>query len=448
VTTHSGSILRKLQGGFALGAVLLAGLMALFMDRALHRSLEAEDAQVMEGQIHALVVRLAAGPLVPDSVTEARPEKASWRVLDRSGRVLAQSREIARLPELPMPSPGRGPTEFEPAGGGVYSLLAHPWSRGDAGGTLLLVMDRSHEEALTRDFRRTLFLGVLAAGVIAVVLARTVARWGLAPLAALIKETAAIDDRNLDQRLAAGNFPLELQELVATLNAALARLQEAFERLGNLGAELAHELRTPLQNLRSALENRARRTAPPVEPTELGALIEDCDRMAALIEQILFLAQADHAPALKRTSIAVPDLLEEVRGFFEAAAEEAGVDLQLAVDAKLSVTGDRLLLTRALHNLTSNALRHTPSGGRVILGGEPLPGGVALFVEDNGPGIPEAWLSRLGTPFVRPPDARHAEGHGLGLAIVKRIAAMLGGDMVVRSQMGQGTRVTIKLTSS
>jgi len=266
------------------------------------------------------------------------------------------------------------------------------------------------------------------------------------PLGALIREADSISDRSLDRRLATANFPLELQELVATLNAALSRLQEAFERVGNLGAELAHELRTPLQNLRSALENRARRTTSPVAPAELGALIEDCDRMAALIEQILFLARSEHdAPGLTRVRIPILDLLEEVRGFFEAAAEEAGVELRIEVAPGLMVVSDRLLLTRALHNLTSNALRHTPSGGRVVLGAQAESRGVSLFVEDDGPGIPEAWVPRLGTPFVRPPDARSAEGHGLGLAIVKRIAAMLGGEMVLASRVGHGTRVVLEL---
>jgi two-component system heavy metal sensor histidine kinase CusS len=308
-------------------------------------------------------------------------------------------------------------------------------------------MDRTHEEALIHGFRRTLLLVVVAAMVLAALLARVIARWGLAPLGAIVQEAGSISDQNLDHRLVAANFPLELQELVATLNAALSRLQEAFDRLGNLGAELAHELRTPLQNLRSTLENRiVRGGAQPVEPAELGVLIEDCDRMAALIEQILFLARTEHSPqGLERSEIPAQDLLEEVRCFFEAAAEEAGVDLHVKADPRITVPGDRLLLTRALHNLSSNALRHAFRGGRVTLGVQELPGCVSLWVEDNGPGIAESWIPKLGAPFVRPPEARPSEGHGLGLAIVKRIAAMLGGEMVLESRTGQGTKVQVQI---
>lgn len=447
MTAHSGSILRNLQGGFALAAVLLAGLMGLVMDHALRRSFEAEDAQVMGGQARALLQQLDAGQPLREPEGSPRPERASWRVLDGVGRILSQSPDAAALPALPGTDPTGEAREVEAANGRLYSVLVRPWSHGADQGRLQLVMDRTHEEALIREFRRTLLLFGAAAVVAAALLARTIARWGLAPLGAISQEAASISDRSLDCRLASEHFPQELQDLVATLNAALARLQESFERLGNLGAELAHELRTPLQNLRSTLENRILRVGgAPVEPAELGVLVEECDRMASLIEQILFLARPDPAaPAPAPPLIPAGDLLEEVRGFFEAAAETAGVDLHVEAAPGLAVRGDRLLLTRALHNLTSNALRHTLEGGRVILGAEAGPGAVALFVADTGAGIPAAWLPRLGTPFVRPPAAQPSEGHGLGLAIVKRIAAMLGGGMVMESRVGQGTRVTLRI---
>lgn len=447
MTRPSGSILRKLQLAFALSATLLAGLMAVFMDRALHRSLEAEDALVMEGQARAMLQRLAAGEAGPE--TGGRPvlEKAEWRVLDREGRILAQSGFMAGLPPL-VPPPDAPAQEVETAEGRIYSILARPWRAvgGRAGGTLFLAMDRSHEQALTAHFRRTLALAVGLAALVAAMVARWVAAWGLAPLARIAREAGTIDDRHLDRRLEAAQFPGELRDLVDTLNAALARLQAAFERTDRLGAELAHELRTPLQNLRSTLENQA--LAPggsEAQRSALGGLLEECDRMAALIDQILFLARAEGGPGrLAREPIDVPGLLEEVRGFFEASAEEAGVALQVAAPPGV-LAGDRLLLTRALHNLVANALRHTAQGGRVVLGADTAPGATALWVEDTGSGIAPEWIPRLGQPFTRPPEPRPEGGLGLGLAIVARIAAMLGGTMDIQSRVGQGTRVTLRI---
>ncbi len=272
----------------------------------------------------------------------------------------------------------------------------------------------------------------------------------MAPLQGLVRETGSISDQSLDRRLEPGNFPRELSELVATLNGALDRLQDAFERLGSLGAELAHELRTPLQNLRSTLENRILQSGGGSVPAaELGILLEDCDRMAALIEQILFLARSERLDGgIPCVPVPVPDLLEEVRTFFEAAAEAAGVRLEVQAAPGLVLQGDRLLLTRALHNLVSNALRHTPPGGWVRLEGRREGEALVLETSDSGRGIPAAWVPRLGTPFLRPPGGRAEEGHGLGLALVKRIAVLLRGQMDVRSQEGRGTQVLLRFPES
>ena len=446
----SGSILRKLQLGFALAATVLVGLMAIFMDQALHRSLEAEDAQVMEAQAQAMLQHLAAGAAAPDPGGRPLLEKAAWRVFDRSGRTLAESGFMKGVPPLDIPPAGAPVREEQMPDGRIYSVLTRPWQRsgGGEGGTLLLVMDRSHEEALTTDFRRTLALGVGLAALVAALVARGVAVWGLAPLARIVREAGTIDDRHLDRRLEAEQFPGELQALVDTLNAALARLQEAFERTGRLGAELAHELRTPLQNLRSTLENQTLAAdCTEAQRGILGGLLEECDRMAAVIGQILFLARAEEGPGrLVREPIDVPGLMEEVRGFFEAASEEAGVALRVAA-APAALMGDRLLLTRALHNLVANALRHTPPGGEVRLGAKVEPGATLLWVEDTGSGIPPEWVPRLGQPFTRPPDPRPEGGLGLGLAIVARIATMLGGAMEIQSRVGEGTRVTLRIAA-
>ena len=110
-----------------------------------------------------------------------------------------------------------------------------------------------------------------------------------------------------------------------------------------------------------------------------------------------------------------------------------------------TLAGDRLLLTRALHNLVANALRHTPRGGQVALGTDAGPDATSLWVEDTGTGIAPEWIPRLGQPFIRPPEPRSEGGLGLGLAIVARIATMLGGAMTLQSRVGEGTRVTLRI---
>lgn len=447
--THSGSVLQKLSLGFGLAALVIVGLMALFMDRALQHSLETEDAQVMEDQARALLAALTEGKAPSGSAPQL--EKAEWRVVDAAGRLVAQSPGMARIPTLPWPRPSQAPREVEGPQGSTYSVLVRAWPRGDASpeGLLLLALDRSHEEALVKGFRRVLAISVALAAVLAALVGRLIAAWGLAPLRQIAREAGAIDDRSLDRRLHGEHFPSELQDLVGTLNGALDRLQTAFAHLEHLGAELAHELRTPLQNLRSTLENLTLgETCTETQRTALGGLLEDCDRMARLIEQILFLARTQReplTPGLGWAELDAQELLEETRSFFEAAAEEAGVVLQVVSQPPAPLQGNRLLLLRALHNLTANALRHAPQAGHVSLGVTPNRAEIVLWVEDDGPGIPKDWIPKLGRPFVRGPGTEGKDGLGLGLAIVARVAAMHGGTMAIQSTVGEGTRVSLCL---
>ncbi len=439
------SILVRLQVGIAVAALVVACGLAAFMDSALRHSLEREDGMVMEGQVHALLQAFEAGQLPAPSGVARRPEKAEWRLLDAQGRTVAESLGMAGMPALIWPEPGLQPIESEgPAG--IYSLMSRACPQGAAGtGRLLLAMDRTHEEVLIGGFRRTLALGVLLFSLGAALLGRFIARWGLRPLRRISLEAGMIHPRNLDRRLEEEAFPRELQELVATLNATLERLESAFQRLSRFGAELAHEFRTPLQNLRSTLENLTLRgDAPATHLNQLGGLLEDCDRMAALIEQILFLARSEGLEAALATEpVDVLEALEEAHAFFEAAAEEAGVALVVHCEPGLTFQGGPLLVLRALHNLVANALRHTPSGGAVTLGGRRAEGTIVLWVEDTGEGIPVAWQTRILQAFVRGPGTENTEGLGIGLAIVQRIADMHDARLLLHSREGVGTRVEL-----
>jgi len=431
-----------------MAATILAIGMSLFMDHSLRQSLETEDAQVMASQAKALLEQLPQ-PGGAGVRGEAPLEKAEWRLVDGAGNTVRESPGMGRLPHFDWPSPG-ATRELETSWG-TFSLRSQaiqlPVVLGGTDGRLLMAMDRTHEEALIAGFRRTLALGVAVSAVFAALLGRWIAAWGLAPLRQIARQAAEINDKNLGQRLNAAHFPLELQELVSTLNAALARLEDSFQRLDHLGAELAHELRTPLQNLRSTIENALLSPDPTrVTPAFLGGLLEDCDQLGALIEQILFLAKSgDGQNNVAMQSLSAPELLEETRAFFEAAAEERSVTLQVVSVVDVSFQGNRLLLLRALHNLTSNALKHTAAAGCVQLGACAESASVSLWVQDDGAGIPPEWVARLGTPFVGGPGLASRDGLGLGLAIVRRVARLHGGEMKIQSAVGQGTRVELHM---
>ena len=313
-------------------------------------------------------------------------------------------------------------------------------------GTLHLAMDRSHEQTLVAGFRRTLGVAIALAALLAALLGRWVAKRGLRPLHLIATEAAHIDPSNLDRRLHGEHFPEELGELVTTLNGTLARLQEAFDRLGHMASELAHELRTPLQNLRAEVEGIVLGPKDAEASREaLGSVLEECDRLARLIEQMLFLARSENpSTVIERKSVDAPSLLQSVADFFEAEAEEAHVNLHVEAATGLSISGDEPLLKRALHNLTANALRHTPAGGSIVLGARARDLGLQLFVRDSGAGLPPEVLARLGERWVRGPDSR-GPGLGLGLAITKGIAQLHGGKLQAENRPGGGAEASIWL---
>ena len=432
---HSGSLLRKLQLGFALVAFLLTGFMALFMDVALRRALEAEDAVVMRAQADNLARRTLTGEWPIH--TPVMPEKSEWRILAASGEVLRESPDLRLLGPIVWSGPANGPVHVKGSRGQPLTLLTRHLPDG---ALLQMAMDRSHEREMIDEFRRALLLVTATAAVVAALAGGWVARRGLAPLRRIVAEAGHIHPLRLEHRLDPGHFPRELAELVATLNGALDRIQASFEGLSRFAGELSHELRTPLQNLRGEVEALQRNPAHFEEA--LGSILDECDRMAELMEKTLFLARTeDPAAALEREPLELAPLLHELASFFEASAEEAGLRIEVEAPPGLRLRADRRLLERALTNLLTNALRHTPQGGWIRVSAQPEEAATLICVQDSGPGVDPGLMARLGQPWAR---GDHREGHGLGLAIVKGILRLHEGTAVFASEPGEGLKVELR----
>jgi two-component system, OmpR family, heavy metal sensor histidine kinase CusS len=301
--------------------------------------------------------------------------------------------------------------------------------------------DLMHHEMFMASFRTALWSTVGLAALASGLLGWAVARRGLAPLRDISRDAASITANRLDRRLPTEAIPEELAEVARTLNAMLARLEESFRKLSDFSSDLAHELRTPLSNLltETQVTLAKARTAREYEDV-LASNAEELERLSRTISDMLFLAKADNGLVLPNPEPV--DLRGQVEGllsFYEALAEEGGV--RLAVEGQATVPGDPLMLRRAIGNLLSNALRHTPRGGHVavrLCASEDGAGTVS--VENTGETIPAEHLPRLFDRFYRvDPARRQAEGAGLGLAITRSIVRAHGGDVSVRSADGLTT---------
>jgi two-component system heavy metal sensor histidine kinase CusS len=226
----------------------------------------------------------------------------------------------------------------------------------------------------------------------------------------------------------------------------LDRLEDAFSRLGRFTADIAHELRTPVNALRSEVEVTLGRPRSEEEyRSALGSFLDECDRLTRLINSLLLLARAaDPRRELVTDTVDVTAELKIALEFYEAAASEKGVELRVRAEGDLRIQADRTLVQQAIGNLVSNALPHTPSGGSVTLFGSRTGDEVRFGVSDTGGGVAPEHLPRVFERFYRPPTEKPG-GMGLGLAIVEAIARLHGGAVRAESEPGRGMTVTLHL---
>jgi two-component system heavy metal sensor histidine kinase CusS len=242
-------------------------------------------------------------------------------------------------------------------------------------------------------------------------------------------------------------MPPELAQLAGTMNAMLERLDDAFQRLSAFSADIAHELRTPLSNLLTHTQVTLTRPRSLEEYREaLHGNLEELQWMAQLVNDMLYLAKADHGLLMpNREPLALDQEADALIEYYAPLAEDAQISLSREGLAEL--TGDRNMLRRALSNLLDNALRFTPAQGEIRVEIAQGDGRVRLVVANRGAPIDAALLPRLFDRFYRADPARRegsSEHAGLGLAITRSIVQAHGG--VISAESAQGwTRFLIDL---
>jgi len=290
---------------------------------------------------------------------------------------------------------------------------------------------------------------VLLGGVLVAVLGLLIVRRAMRPLRVVIGKANDINTHRLNTRLSVERAPAELRELGDAFNRMLDRLEEGVERLSGFAADLAHDLRTPINTLLVETQVALVRPRAPEEYRSLmGSNIEEYQRLARMIENTLFLARVDNAQlAVHREMLDAEEELQRARDYFEGIADEAGVSLD--IDAEhVRVNADPILFRRAVNNLVANAISHTPRGGRVRLcAGQPTEV-LEVSVENSGPGIAPEHLPYIFDRYYRADPARSAATHsaGLGLSIVRAIMQLHGGEILAHSTPGARTRFCMRFS--
>ncbi|MDA3922912.1 MAG: heavy metal sensor histidine kinase [Salinisphaera sp.] len=441
--------------------VLLTAIMVLYW--AVVVSLAHDDQRFLGEKIHVLRTMLSERPNDQDLLRE----EVDWetrvigharyfvQILNQQGHVVIQTPGLdtsgidqSAFP-TPIPVAATDPRmRWVDAANGRRYLLSAARARFGEGGPphiVRLAVDVSHEDRILGDFRHIAELVLLAGVLLSGLLGALIAHYGLRPLASLaraVEETTAL---RLDQRIVAAAWPREFVPLANAFNRLLQHLEGAFARLSGYAADLAHELRTPINNLMGETEvTLARPRAVEDYEQTLISNLEEYQRLARMIDSLLFLARAENALVTNdKTLFDAGDAATEVAEFYRPVADEAGIAMACAGQAKL--LADRDLFRRALSNLVDNAIRHSLDGGRVQVSVARYDhGAIHVEVADSGRGIAATEQAQVFDRFFRGADSRAASGgSGLGLAIVKSIMWLHGGEVRLASEPGQGTTVTL-----
>lgn len=444
-----------------LSTAVLAGT-GLYLYGSLERHFAEQDSAELAGKVDLLRHMLSGIRTRAEVVAAERRFRDALVghtrlhvvLLDRDGTTLFATSAL-RLPREQ--TTDAAPAGATPSAAGTwdapwetrYRTLA-AWADLAAGnGSLLiaLALDTVEHQALLAAYRRNLFVVLLLAAAAAAFLGSVVVHRGLRPVHAMAATAYRISASHLSERLDEAHVPPELKRLAAAFNAMLTRLEDSFTRLAAFSSDLAHELRTPINNLMGQTQVALTRARSPEEYRGvLASNLEECERLSRMITDMLFLARADHAQiALKSESVDLRVELDKVAEFYQAHAEECGV--RIVCDGRARVMVDRLLMQQAIGNVLSNAIRHTPRGGAIEARVAPdAGGGAVVHVSNPGAGIAPEHLERVFDRFYRVDRARAGshEGTGLGLAIVRSIVALHGGRASAESVPGGVTTFTLR----
>jgi len=376
------------------------------------------------------------------------------RVLDPSGATVRATPGMENLPPSVFPLAASReiaePVEHR-IGGHLYSLtsrhaLGPDQNLATVGNhffTLQIAQDRSADEEFRKQFGALLIL-VLGAGVIAsALIAITVTRRGLRPLAKMRRMFERVQPAHLNERIEPERWPTELRPLAASFDDMLGRLEDSFTRLSQFSADLAHELRTPIGNMLGEAQVALTRERSSEEyRSTIESTAAECERLSGIIDNLLFLARAESAEQeIERSLFNGRAALEKIASFYQTAAEDRHLNIECSGEGQ--IFADPALFNRAVGNLIDNALRFTTDGGNIDVSIGTRYGHTEVFVRDTGSGIAPEHLPRVFDRFYRGDPSRSSAGTGLGLALVKSIAGLHGGSARIESELGRGTTVIL-----
>jgi two-component system, OmpR family, heavy metal sensor histidine kinase CusS len=460
----SWSISRRLVTLYTLAAFAVLTISSLCLDYVLRSDMEQEDRQFVTAKMQSLRILLREYPGGVEA-WKSEIERETFasasafvryyvRVLRNDGVTIVETEGMDQVaePQAFSRPPGNGGTihylHAKAKDGKALLLTAaavDAYGVGGEGHIIQIALDMSHEAAIIRDYRQKVLFVLFGGVLLSAFLGLVVTRAGLRPLKALTGKVQGVTAENLQNRVGSTGWPEEIATLAGTFDTMLDHLESAFTSLSEFSANLAHELRTPINNLRGEAEVALYKARTVAEYRQvLQSSLEEYERLSRMIDNLLFLARADSRKGeIRKTLLEVENEVGEVLEFYDAIRDEKHISVNLSGGAR--IYADRALFRRALGNVLSNAFQYTPDHGSIAVHIRETDF-VEITFRDSGIGIEPENLPRIFDRFYRTPKARslHPQGMGLGFSIVKSIMELHGGNVQVSSEVQSGTSVVLK----
>ncbi|MFC5459497.1 heavy metal sensor histidine kinase [Massilia niabensis] len=454
-----GSLTLRVSLAFVLIVALSAAGLGWYLYRSFVDEIVRRDDHALLGKLRQ-VQQLLGSPGAQQLVHE-RPqyfrdtmsgqENSLVRITADSGQVLldinAPGERYPVPPPVPAPTLSRADVKAWTSSAGYPAQVVSGSARLGGERPVHITVARVYADrtAMFDRYRQQIVIAGTLGAALAGLLAALMLAHGLRPLHAIAAHAALVRPGRFEAQIDSSSVPRELQPLVTALNAMLARLHDGYTRLSGFSADLAHEFRTPVNNLlgQTQVALAHPRSAREYEDL-LASNVEELERLSGMVDSMLFLARAQQEDVVPvRTRLSVGEEFARMAAFFEGMAEERDLTLQHAGAGE--VQADAQLLRRALANLLSNAIRHAHPGSVVRLAAAAHGGWIELAVTNAGDAIGEHDLPHLFERFYRANTARGegARSTGLGLSIVGAIMALHGGRAEVRPGPGTNTFVLL-----
>jgi signal transduction histidine kinase len=314
--------------------------------------------------------------------------------------------------------------------------------------TLVLALPSREALSIWADFAKPFLWAGLAALAVSIIIAVLLARSVYIPIRRVTNAAEEIAHGNYEQEVPEAG-PKEVKGLATSFNQMAKQVKHSQQMLRDFVADVSHELRSPLTSIKGFAQAIVDGTARDKEAQlKAASVIEDeSKRMMRLVEELLEFSRLESGQiTMAKEPVDLKELLQQCHEIFLMRAEDKNIQLKTEIEPLPPVIGDIDRLEQVFNNLLDNALKHTPSGGKVnVIARQPHLNFVEIAVNDTGPGIPAEQMRHVFERFYKADPSAGKSGAGLGLAIARQIVLSHGGDINIKSTLGQGTEFLVRL---